>query len=404
MISLWRSLLIIVALVAVAPGPCSAAAPDSNFYYKLSTVFRGSGLVLDVINGGPQNDMTRLERSQEVTGQFWRIAPAGGGYYRLTTLFRGSTMCLDIHNGGPLNDQPHLAQCGNFSGQFWSITEESGRVRLKTQFRGPGQCLDTFNGGPANNQPHLANCANFTGQQWVLTRTQYPVVCILGAPPSGFDAFYTKYCSVMGIPVLASAEVPDQALEMAAGVAHAMLSKLPRVRDELVRRKVKIGIIGRNQKQRTLPEYRGLDPSFDERARGLGASDAIPMTSGAEENLLCLAEDRYRGESIFLHEFAHTMADMGLVHTDSKFGSRLTTTYKQAMDAGLWSNTYAAKNEQEYWAEGVQSYFDTNIEANPSNGIHNHVNTRAELLAYDRRLHDLIQSAFGSTPRPRICP
>ena len=34
------------------------------------------------------------------------------------------------------------------------------------------------------------------------------------------------------------------------------------------------------------------------------------MTSGAEENLLCLAEDRYRGESIFLHEFAHTMAVM----------------------------------------------------------------------------------------------
>ena len=84
--------------------------------------------------------------------------------------------------------------------------------------------------------------------------------------------------------------------------------------------------------------------------------------------------------------------------------AKQTGAYKQAMDAGLWSNTYAATNQQEYWAEGVQSYFDTNIEANPSNGIHNHVNTRAELLAYDRRLHDLIQSAFGSTPRPRICP
>ena len=49
------------------------------------------------------------------------------------------------------------------------------------------------------------------------------------------------------------------------------------------------------------------------------------------------------------------------------------------MDGRLWANTYAATNEQEYWAEGVQSYFDTNIEAIPSNGIHNHVNTRAEL-------------------------
>jgi len=81
-----------------------------------------------------------------------------------------------------------------------------------SQFRGPGQCLDIFNGGAGNNQPHLTNCANFTGQQWVLSSTPYPVVCVVGAPPAGFDSFYTKYCSVMGIPVLASAAVPIQAL------------------------------------------------------------------------------------------------------------------------------------------------------------------------------------------------
>jgi hypothetical protein len=188
---------------------------------------------------------------------------------------------------------------------------------------------------------------------------------------------------------------------MAAGVAHAMLSKLPRVRDELVRRKVKIGIIGRNQKQRTLPEYRGLDPSFDERARGLGASDAIPMTSGAEENLLCLAEDRTAGKASSCMSSHNTMADMGLVHTDSKFGSRLTTTYKQAMNAGLWSNTYArherGRNTGQRACRATSTPTSRQIRRN---GIHNHVNTRAELLAYDRRLHDLIQSAFGSTPRP----
>ena len=128
------------------------------------------------------------------------------------------------------------------------------------------------------------------------------------------------------------------------------------------------------------------------------------MTSGAEENLLCLANDRYRGESIFLHEFAHTIADMGLVHPDASFAERLKQAYDQAMAARLWVNTYAAWNPQEYWAEGVQSYFDTNLQADPPNGIHNHVNTRAELLAYDRRLHDLIQSVFTDTPRPRICP
>src|SRR5262245_38979540 len=137
MVAYARALLIAAAFNVVAATPSFAAPPDPNFYYKLSTLFRGPGLVLDVINGGAQNDMTRLEPSQEVTGQFWRIAPAGGGYYRLSTLFRGLSLCLDIHNGGPLNDQPHLAPCGNFSGQLWTLTEEGGHVKLKTQFRGP---------------------------------------------------------------------------------------------------------------------------------------------------------------------------------------------------------------------------------------------------------------------------
>jgi hypothetical protein len=332
----------------------------------------------------------------------------------LTTLFRGSSFCLDIHNGGPLNNQPYLAPCGNVPDQLWSLTEENGRVKLKVQSRGLGQCLDIFNGGPANNQPHLTSCANVTGQQWVLTRTQYPVVCIIGIPPSGsgFDAFYRKYCSVGGIPLLASGAVADQALEIAAGIAHDLLSGLPQVRAELIRRKVKIGVIGRNEGLTTLPEYRELDRDFplrngelwNDRARGLGATDAIPMTSGAEENLLCLAEDRYRGESIFLHEFAHTIAKMGLMYTDATFDSRLKKIYEEAMAAGLWQNTYAARDKDEYWAEGVQSYFDTNQEADPPNGIHNHVNTRVELRTYDRSLHDLVHSVFGNTRRPRVCP
>ena len=48
--------------------------------------------------------------------------------------------------------------------------------------------------------------------------------------------------------------------------------------------------------------------------------------------------------------------------------------YKKAMDKGLWKDTYAATNHSEYWAEGVQSYFDCN---NPPNkGVHNDINTR----------------------------
>ena len=45
----------------------------------------------------------------------------------------------------------------------------------------------------------------------------------------------------------------------------------------------------------------------------------------------------------------------------------------------LWKNTYAATNREEYWGEGVQSYFNTNIGSALGDGVHNHVNTLKEL-------------------------
>lgn len=122
-----RRLLALVAfasaLTALDISQAAAQAIDQNFYYKLSTQFRGSEWKLDVFNGGPQNNLTRLEPDQNVSGQFWRLRQNADGTFRLTTLFRGTDMCLDIFNGGPNNNQPHLASCANLSGQIWTLTK-----------------------------------------------------------------------------------------------------------------------------------------------------------------------------------------------------------------------------------------------------------------------------------------
>ena len=47
------------------------------------------------------------------------------------------------------------------------------------------------------------------------------------------------------------------------------------------------------------------------------------------------------------------------------------------MDKGIWKDTYAATNDKEYWAEGVQAYFD--CAAPPQPGNHNDINTREKL-------------------------
>ena len=170
-----RLISIIVGLLATVPSMAAAQSVPDGFYYKLNTEFRGSGMKLDVINGGPKNNLTRLEPDQNVTGQFWRITKTDGGWYRLSTQFRGSKMCLDVFNGGENDNQPHLTRCGDLTGQHWKISGDNHAFRLTTEFRGPDMCLDIFNGGDDNNQPQLRQCSNVTGQAWTLTRTETAV-------------------------------------------------------------------------------------------------------------------------------------------------------------------------------------------------------------------------------------
>ena len=60
----------------------------------------------------------------------------------------------------------------------------------------------------------------------------------------------------------------------------------------------------------------------------------------------------------------------------------------------MWANTYAATNKDEYWAEGVQGWYNANLERDPPDGVHNAINTRTELAAYDPGLYQLIQEVF----------
>jgi len=66
-------------------------------------------------------------------------------------------------------------------------------------------------------------------------------------------------------------------------------------------------------------------------------------------------------------------------------------------------DTYAATNPQEYWAEGVQSFFDLNASAIPTNGIHNEIHTRSGLMAYDPVLASLIAEFFPSETLTASC-
>ena len=204
---------------------------------------------------------------------------------------------------------------------------------------------------------------------------------------------YQKCIEVGGFPVLASEKVSDYALLEAAHWIGLMLEKREDVHRALVAEKVRYGIMAVDEFTTDLPEHSDLTPPayWDKRARGLGSSPERPCVSCGEENLLRYKGDPYFTESILIHEFAHAYHLQGLNVAEPKFDGRLKACYDAAMAGGLWKGKYASSNKEEYWAEGVQSFFDTNREPDHD---HNHVNNRAELKEYDIRLHNLIAETF----------
>jgi len=62
---------------------------------------------------------------------------------------------------------------------------------------------------------------------------------------------------------------------------------------------------------------------------------------------------------------------------------------------------YAAKNRAEYWAEGVQCWFDTNRTMDHD---HNHIHTRVQLKTYDPALAELCKDVLGDAPWRFVSP
>jgi len=220
------------------------------------------------------------------------------------------------------------------------------------------------------------------------------------APPGalvkawGLSPVYTRYLSVGGLPVLGSAKVSGFAVAEAAYLVRKMIGHRPDILRALVAGRVRVVAMAATEVTTDVPEHSDLRPRayWNRRARGLGATRVRPAVSSGEENLLDLPGDPYAKENIFIHEFAHTIHELGLSAVDPTFDGRLRAAYDSARAKGLWKGTYAMENPSEYWAEAVQSWFDCN-RANDHD--HGPIATREKLKAYDRKVATLCAEVFG---------
>lgn len=223
------------------------------------------------------------------------------------------------------------------------------------------------------------------------------------APPAELNLapFYKKYMNVNGIHVVSSWRVPDSCYYAAYVTIKAMTDALSKeVMDTLVAKNTRIGIMARYEGTTDIPEHAFLvndtTMNWDVRARGLGGSRRNPFSTCAEENILAYQIDKYHAEDILIHEFAHTIHNAGVLAVDPNFNNELQTSLDAAIAKGRWENVYAATNVEEYWAEGVQNWFNVNAEVDKDNGDgkHNKINTREEMKRYDSGLYAIIARFF----------
>ena len=74
----------------------------------------------------------------------------------------------------------------------------------------------------------------------------------------------------------------------------------------------------------------------------------------------------------------------------------------------MFANTYADDNAAEYFAEGVQDWYNTNqvprlSGTRESDGVHNEINTKTELQKYDPMLYALLGTVLPVEPKWKDC-
>lgn len=264
-----------------------------------------------------------------------------------------------------------------------------------------------------------ADAQDILQPQPALRTSDYPARTI-GAPPADLklDRFYTRYIDAAGIPIASSAAVPDTALLLARDIAVAMLAERPDLRRAMIASGFRVAIMAPAEGTVDLPEQRDWKkPAIDDprlticerklypkrigmmsdaaywngRARGMGGL----LTSAATENLIGTPRTRYYGENIFVHEFSHAILEAAR-QVDPGLYTRVERAYRSAMTRGMWKSEYAAVTVDEYWAEGTQTWFNSNRLAVVDG---RRILSDQDLSDYDVALFNVLSEVYGTRHR-----
>ncbi|KAG2448326.1 hypothetical protein HYH02_006910 [Chlamydomonas schloesseri] len=214
-------------------------------------------------------------------------------------------------------------------------------------------------------------------------------------------------------------EVSEDAVSQAVLLTERATAKTPAtVLDRVRAHGARIVIIGRQQRLTDMPPFRwlltyqgagGQGTNGDGRrwvdVRGAGAVAGNPAMAVGEEDLLETYDevdtgDGWGNESVFMHELAHTIMDLGF---DACQLQRVAQRYTAARESGVYTpSSYVMTNQHEYYAMVTAVSFDSTLNSAAADNLLR----MDDLLARDPGTAELVAWGFGDTRwrYPDDCP
>ncbi len=240
-------------------------------------------------------------------------------------------------------------------------------------------------------------------------------------PPVRFkiDPYYTKFTYAREFTVLSSKHVSDEALLRANDTIRKLFAYRHDILKALIADGARLVVLGRTEKLSDLPEFTDAkDRAGFDGVRYLEYTPALKLMVVPEENVLGLESDPFAGKCMVVSLFAKALYHAtGLRPVDSDFDKRrnkqqyelrvkrmdiefdhkLRKIHEEALGKGLWKGTSAVHHRVEYWAAGVEAYFDAAGQGTPPSDSDRPIVTREALRAYDPGLYALVEETMAYT-------
>jgi hypothetical protein len=285
----------------------------------------------------------------------------------------------------------------------WNHNSVGTREQLKLYDpEGYELCRETFNFSPA------------TDWRYKPVRAQPSVI----VPPAKFkiDPYYAKFTYAREFVVLGSKIVKDEALLQANDTIRKMFAYRHDILKAMIADGARLVVLGRDEKLSGLPEFQEIAKKggFDE-MRYLDYSPPLKIMVVPEENVLRLSGEPFAGKNMVVSAFAKGLYqvcgtrpvlqsfgkgakqqyELRVKRLDIEFDNQLAKLHEAAKNAKLWRGTPADRGRSEYWAAGVEAYFDAAGAGFPPHGGDRPITTRDALKTYDAGLFTLVDETMA---------